>query len=436
MAHRCTNLQTNADGEYEDPISLDVIPANRLVHLPRAGLTFCYDALELLRHLRNQTSQRRPPTLPDNQILLLPAGIEEVRRVARLSFPQRYQVVGERGPLPSFDSRQATNDYVQSRPNLGLSVYSYNDPGDDPILEDLLYPEGFQSTSMEPLAGPYFNEDAMARRAVDNRREEVQRRVRREQEAQADPPSPEPERMPRPEWLAPGDRELTYSVARQVRPGEWRCGQKPRNGRPVAHPTAYCSSREISELRAQGLDAYDPADWGLGRTLYVDGEEVMLAPLTGTPGCSSVGSGVLINACRPDLLEELAAREDRFYLRDDDHEIAYSFDRDSQSFRCEDLDDPRGQEYDCTEQLREEFEWNSVAEDPEVIYRRLELRGPIECATKEQWHRSRATGRPIPWRECREEQRQYLRSLPGFAGDFFSNLESGQYAGQVEEDNE
>jgi len=470
-------------------------------------LQFCYDALELLRYIQSEQNARKSPSLPDNRILLLPAGVEEVRRVARLSFQQRYQVAGQRGQFPSFATEDEAAAYVAARPGRQLYLYSFADVGDDPLLEDLLYPDGYEETPLDPIPGSYFDEREMAARSVRNRLQEQDERDRRQREAQEQEEQErreeqgevllpreglrvgdmereailvnglplmlrerfiEPEDFERmmeredeelrvreeeernePEIRRDGEVEIGDILAVEVRQGEWRCGSKDDFYRrrqddlrypspyPInLAPSEYCSVADLNALRVRGREVHDPSEWGLGSTEDVHGEQVLFFPETGTPSCSSGGDNRLNDPCRPDLVEEVAARRPRRYLAMSEpitnHEIEYRFDRPSQQLRCRDLDDMFAVEEDCTEEMREELGWNPVAEDSDIIDRRLTLRGSIECATKEQWHFSRATGQPIPWVECNEDQRNYLSQLPEHRGESFRNMESGRYADEIE----
>ena len=429
MDVRCTNIIPNEDGEYEDPISLSAIPPNRLVHLASGQLQFCYDALELLRYIRVEQNARRQPTLPDNRIILLPVGVEEVRRVARLSYPQRYQMEKDGRQIASFNTQEEAQIYINEEEDWqSLYYYTIADVENDPVLEDLLYPNGVEETPKGPIPGPYFDQEAMDARAVRNQQQEI--RV--------------PEVRNNEDLLREGEEDLGSTIAKQVRRREWRCGNKDfiyrwrSNGngffdhyQPV--PDGYCSSLDIARLRERH-EVNDPREWGVGQTLEVQGEKVALDEDSGVPNCSQIGGVNLYDPCRPDLIEEIASRLPRHYLsREDAREIEYRFDRPSRQFFCRNLDDPDQEEYHCTEELRDGLGWEQVEEDPDIIYRRLTLRGSIECATKEEWHSSRRSGEPIPWVECNDDQREYLRSLPGYRGNFFHRLESGEYASAEEQ---
>ena len=498
-ANECTNLHRNEDGEYEDPITLEPIAPERLVHLPAGRFQYCYDAFELLRYIVSEHQARRKPTLPDTRAVLTLYGIEEVRRVARLSFPQLYKVVGlPRGREQIFAVENDARNYSNAR--AGSSYFSFADVA-DPIVEDMLYPDGIEETPADPFPGPYIDEAAVAARSSRERREDEEARARRAREAQEQAERPvrveEPEAeegIPQGEMLIEGEEarfdfqgefarrmalageeldleerevqaegqadprqpragefEVGNKLAVQVRPGEWRCGpreaiydEREMDARfPMNNPynikiDSYCPVAELQELRALGHEVHDPhEEWALGVTLDVDGEAVLLHEDWGTPSCSSGGDRRNNDPCRPDLIEEIAARRPRRYLRmlgeeNVGHEIEYRFDRPSQSLRCKDLDNPEGEESDCTEEMRNELGWHPVASDPDVISRRLTLRGPIDCATKQEWHAARASGQPIPWRECTEDQRVYLRQLPEDQGEFFRDLESGRYADELE----
>jgi hypothetical protein len=492
----CSNLNRNDAGEYEDPITLDVIPPGRIVHLPTAQVMLCYDALELLRYIHSEQNSRRPPTLPDNRNPLTAAGVSEVQRVARLSFPQLYKVVVlPRNRELTFTTKAEAQNYIAERQ--GLRFFSYADV-EDPLEEDLLYPEGLEPTSSVPIPGPYIDEAAINQRVALESARDARERANREREAREQaareaepariigeegmqllPPAEFEAMMEREdeelnlqenfaarlarageekdeEFAQPqaGEVEVGRILAREVRPGEWRCGDKeglyryrreraadagehPEWYRQSGNPNNYCPARVYNQLRAQGREINNDAEWGLGEIIDVQGEQVLLSNEFGTPSCSGGGDGRLNDPCEPYLLEEVAARAPRRYIvisneERADHEIEYRFAREDQRFYCRDLDDPQGGSYDCTDELREEFAWHPVAEDPDVMYRRLTLRGPIECATKEQWHQARASGEPIPWQPCTEEQIVSLRQLPEHRGEYFREMESGAYADEVE----
>lgn len=195
----CTNLNTDENGDYIDVITLETIPAERLVHLPYRNVVFCYDAVALLRYVQNERDHDRAARLPDNFMLLTEAGIEEIRRVARLSFEQTYLVVRTGDTYTAnniiaqlYDEEDA-EDYIEehpgtsyiSFPNIGGSNYeSENEEeeeeneeedndlddknededeeyGADLDLVHLLYPNGIDQTSINPIPGPYFDEEGM-----------------------------------------------------------------------------------------------------------------------------------------------------------------------------------------------------------------------------------------------------------------------------------
>jgi hypothetical protein len=225
MAGVCTNLQPNEDGDYEDPISYEVVPPGLLVHLPLGNATYCYDALVLLRYIDNEDQNGRPARLPDNYNLLTPLGVDEIRRTARAYFPQRYQVVSGRVNFPSFATEEQALEFTSKRPGRQFDIFQYASP-DNPEDNDLLYPEGIEPTQFEPLQGQYFDVEAMERRASENRQADLnaanQRRLEEERAERAERAGREEQKEqkeqkeePRP-WIRMGEMEADLRRAQHL----------------------------------------------------------------------------------------------------------------------------------------------------------------------------------------------------------------------------
>jgi len=323
----CSNLVEVAPNQYEDPITLELIPSNRIVHLTYEGHSFCYDALSLLKYITIEQQEGRRARLPDNNLLLSRDGVAYVREVARSSFPTRYRIVGlgflnSNIIYPSFPTREEAEYYITLLPPDYYRVVEVAHTTDPEELF-LLYPFG-PNPQEATLSNNYFDIPAM-----EMRKAWLQRGVGSSQ--------------PNDDLLFGDD------LYRMYRRGVWRwLGRDPDLAggdstnlfyTDLSRPATYLSNETLRELEEDNwvvdysaTPDLSPLEIG-DRIIYFDVEY-------GYPDCPTDPDG-----CPEDLLKEaLAIRPLRFInnltpydeLRGADYEAVYK--PEEGQFYCRNLD--------------------------------------------------------------------------------------------------